>query len=100
MILSVSSVRPFRRGIERLLEFTARAAEALARSDAAARRFNPDARVRLVADGAAIRAELTDRAEPGDATVRHELGFEVYVAEGIDGLVDAGEHDALFLAQT
>jgi len=83
-----------------MLEFTDRAAEALARSDTAARRFNPDARVRLVTDGAAIRAELTDRAEPGDATVRHELGFEVYVAEGIDGLVDAGEHDALFLART
>jgi hypothetical protein len=29
--------------------------------------------------------------------VRHDLGFEVYVAEGVDGLVDAGEHDALFL---
>ncbi len=84
-----------------MLEFTDRAAEALARSDAAARRFNPDARVRLVAGGgAALRAELTDHAEPGDATVRHDLGFEVYVAEGIDGLVDAGEHDALFLARS
>ena len=74
-----------------MLEFTDRAA---------ARRFNPDARVRLVADGAALRAQLTDRAEGGDATVRHDLGFEVYVAEGIDGLVDAGEHDALFLTRS
>jgi hypothetical protein len=80
-----------------MLEFTDRAAGALARSDAAARRFNPDARVRLVGDGAVLRPELTDRAEPGDAIVRHDLGFEVYVAEGIEGLVDAGEHDALFL---
>jgi len=32
--------------------------------------------------------------------VRHDLGFEVYVAGGIDGLVDAGEHDALFLTRS
>ena len=93
-------MEPSPRSIEGMLEFTDRAAEALARSDAAARRFNPEARVRLVADGATLRAELTDRAEPGDATVRHDLGFEVYVAEGIDGLVDAGEHEALFLARS
>jgi hypothetical protein len=79
--------------------FTDRAADALARSDAAARRFNPDARVRLVAEGATLRAELTDRGEPGDVELEDDRGFAVIVAADIDGLVDAGEHDALFLVR-
>ena len=80
-----------------MLEFTDRAAEALARSDTAARRFNPDARVRLVLQGSSLRSELVDTAEPGDVTLDDDRGFTVLVAAGIDGRVDAGEHDALFL---
>ena len=83
-----------------MVELTDRAVDALARSDAAARRFNPDARVRLAAGPSGdIVAVLTDRAEVDDTVVRHDASFEIFVAAGIDGLIDAGDHDALFLVR-
>ena len=50
-----------------MLAFTEWAIEILSRADAAARRFNPDVRVRIVreADGG-VRFELTDEADPTD----------------------------------
>ena len=80
-----------------MIEFTDWAADILRRSDEAARRFNPDARVRLFRSGTGVRFALTDRAEPGDRTVA-DHGFELYVEDGIDGLVDVVEpHDQLVL---
>jgi hypothetical protein len=81
-----------------VLEFTEWAIEILSRADAAARRFNPDARVRLVRDGGGVRFELTDEAAPADRVVEHPSGFALLVEEGLEGTVDVVEpHDQLIL---
>ena len=83
-----------------MIEFTEWATDILSRSDAAARRFNPDARVRVVRQGAGVRFELTDRSEPGDQVMEQE-GFTLYVEGGLQGIVDVIEpHDQLILRPT
>jgi hypothetical protein len=80
-----------------VLEFSEWAVDILRRSNDAARRFNPDARVRLSRTGSGVRFALTDRAEPGDRTVE-EHGFVLFVEERIEGFVDVVEpHDQLVL---
>jgi hypothetical protein len=72
--------------------------ELLRTADLAARRFNPDARIRLVPDGHGVRFELADGQVAGDAVVEHEAGFTLLVAAGISGMVDVAEpHDRLVL---
>jgi hypothetical protein len=81
-----------------VLAFTEWAVEILSRADAAARRFNPDARVRVVRDGRGVRFELTDEAAATDRVVEHPSGFALLVEEGLDGTVDVVEpHDQLIL---
>ena len=81
-----------------MVRFTDRAAQALVRSDAAARRFNADARVRLVPDPArGVKAELVDAPGPGDRLHDVPDGPQVYVDDALDGTVDAGDHDLLLL---
>jgi len=80
-----------------VIEFTEWAKDILGRSQAAARRFNPDARIRLARVSGAVQALLTDapladdqEAQAGEVTV--------YVERGLDGLVDVEEpHDRLVL---
>ncbi|MDP9328595.1 MAG: hypothetical protein M3P10_10335 [Actinomycetota bacterium] len=80
-----------------MIEFTDWATDILSRSDAAARRFNPDARVRVIQDGQGVRFELTDRPGPDDQAVRGE-GFTLYAEPGLEGIVDVVEpHDQLIL---
>lgn len=80
-----------------MIEFTEWAVDILARADAAARRFNPDARVRLVRDGGGVRFELTDERAPTDLAVERD-GFTLYVEAGVEGVVDVVEpHDRLIL---
>ena len=81
-----------------MIEFTEWAADILSRSDAAARRFNPDARVRVIRDGeGGVRFDLVDRAEPGDQVVERD-GFTLYAEAGLEGVVDVVEpHDRLIL---
>jgi hypothetical protein len=80
-----------------VIEFTDWATDILSRSDAAARRFNPDARVRVIHDGDGVRFELTDRSHPDDQVVRRE-GFTLYAEPGLEGIVDVVEpHDQLIL---
>ena len=80
-----------------MIEFTDWAAEILSRSDAAARRFNPDARIREVREGPEVRFELSDHVEPGDQVVEHE-GFTLVAEAGLAGIVDVVEpHDRLIL---
>ena len=62
-------------------------------------RFNEDARIRVRRQGDGVTFELTDAPSPGDSVVPGE-GFELLVAEGLDGTVDAGEHGALTLVPT
>ena len=81
-----------------MLGFTDWAIEILSRADAAARRFNPDARVRVVRDAAGVRFELTDEAGPSDRVVDHPSGFTLLVEEGLEGTIDVIEpHDQLIL---
>ena len=82
-----------------MLDFTDWAVEILSRADTAARRFNPDVRVRIVHDPAGgVRFELTDEAEPTDRIVEHASGFTLLVPEGLEGTVDVVEpHDQLIL---
>jgi hypothetical protein len=80
-----------------VIEFTDWAAEILSKAETAARRFNPDARVRLVRDGAGVRFELTDDADPRDDLVRRDE-FSLLVEHGLEGIVDVVEpHDRLIL---
>jgi hypothetical protein len=80
-----------------MIEFTDWAADILSRSDAAARRFNPDARVRVVRAGDGVRFELTDAPTAGDRVVERD-GFVLLVEEGLEGIVDVVEpHDQLIL---
>src|SRR5947208_16850185 len=62
-----------------MVELTPRAHEALLTSQTAARRFDPEAHIRLTADGATVRALLASRPEPGDA-VLEVGGLTIFVA--------------------
>lgn len=75
-----------------MVELTSRAQDALLASQTAARRFDPEAHIRLIADGVTVRAVLASGPEPGDAVL--ELGaLTIFVASGVTGTVDAGEHN-------
>jgi len=77
-----------------MVELTPSAQDALLISQAAARRFDPEAHIRLTADGATVRAVFASRPEPGDAVL--EVGaLTIFVAPGVTGTVDAGEHNEL-----
>lgn len=83
-----------------MLAFTDWAIEILSRADAAARRFNPDARVRVVreAPGGGVRFELTDEPDPADLVIEHPTGFTLFAEAGLEGTVDVVEpHDRLIL---
>ena len=77
-----------------MVDLTSRAQDALLASQIAARRFDPEAHIRLIADGAMVRQVLASRPEPGDAVL--EVGaLTIFVAPGVIGTVDAGEHNEL-----
>lgn len=82
-----------------MLEFTDWAIEILSRADEAARRFNPDVRVRIVREGDEnVRFELADGSDATDRIVDHPAGFSLLVPEGLEGTVDIVEpHDQLIL---
>ena len=80
-----------------MVEFTEWARDILTRSHQAARRFNPDANVRVARVGGAVQAVLTDDPDPGDTLV--SIGeVAIYVEGGLSGLVDVEEpHDRIVL---
>ena len=81
-----------------MLTFTDWAIDILSRADAAARRFNPDARVRIVREAGGVRFELTDEAAPGEVAFDHPSGFTLFVPADLEGTVDVVEpHDRLIL---
>lgn len=82
-----------------MIAFTDRALEVLHAADAGARRFNPDARIRVRRAGAGVSFELTDEAAPTDEVV-DAGGCAVLVEAGLAGTVDAGEHGVLILEET
>ena len=79
------------------LEFTDWATDILRRSHEAARRFAPDARVRLARTDGGMEATFTDAPQPGDREI--EVGeIAILVEEGLEGLVDIEEpHDRIVL---
>lgn len=80
-----------------MLEFTQWAIDILRRSHEAARRFNPDATVRVFRAGGGVRFELTDERPPDDVVVERD-GFVLLVEPGIEGTIDVVEpHDQLIL---
>jgi hypothetical protein len=81
-----------------VIEFTEWANDILRRSHQAARRFDPNATLRVArgADGRAAFA-LTDERQEGDVLV-HGDGFDLLAEEGVEGVVDVVEpHDQLIL---
>ena len=79
------------------LAFTDWATRILRRSHEAARRFNPEATVRLHRRDGGVAFELTDERHAGDELLRGD-GFELWVEDGLAGTVDVVEpHDQLIL---
>jgi hypothetical protein len=80
-----------------VIDVTGRAADLLAKADDAARRFNPDARIRVVPDRVGVRFVLSDGPEAGDIAVERD-GVTFYVDPTLVGIVDVEEpHDRLVL---
>ena len=72
----------------------------LAKADGAARRFNPDARIRVVPDRTGVRFVLSDGPEDGDVAVER-AGVTFFVDATLDGVVDVEEpHDRLVLRRS
>lgn len=81
-----------------MISCSPRAVALLRTADEAARRFNPDARIRLFPEEGGVRFELTDDPAPTDTIVEHEAGFTLVIAAGLEGTVDVVEpHDRLVL---
>jgi hypothetical protein len=80
-----------------MIEFTDWAKDILGRAQSAARRFDPDVRIRLARVGGTIQATLTDAPAADDLEV--EVGeMTLFVEHGLEGLVDVEEpHDRLVL---
>ena len=80
-----------------MIDFTEWARDILQRTQTAARRFDPDARVRLARKGPTVEAMLVHDPEPGDVEV-DAGGVLVFMEEGLEGLVDIEEpHDRIVL---
>lgn len=75
-----------------MIEVTERAATAVAQAEAAARRFNPEMRVRLVRADTGVRFEFTDDPSGDDDTVPCEAAT-LYVEPGLQGTLDTGDHN-------
>ncbi len=80
-----------------MIEFSDWATEILRRTHEAARRFDPDALVRLGRSPSGVEFTLADSPLDGDRLVAGD-GFEILVEQGLDGIVDVVEpHDQLIL---
>jgi hypothetical protein len=80
-----------------VIAFTEWATEILTRTWEAARRFNPEAMVRLQRTSNGVEFVLTDERDETDRLVEGE-GFQLLVQDGLEGTVDVVEpHDRLIL---
>lgn len=80
-----------------MIDVTGRAVDLLAKADIAARRFNPNARIRVVPDRVGVRFVLSDGPEAGDLVVERD-GVIFFVDATLDGIVDVEQpHDRLVL---
>jgi hypothetical protein len=80
-----------------VIEFTDWAKDILERAQSAARRFDPDVRIRLARVSGTIQATLAGAPSPNDQEV--DVGeMTLLVESGLEGLVDVEEpHDRLVL---
>ena len=79
------------------ITFTQWAVDILGRAQQAARRFDPDAKLRLARTSNGVQAILVHESELGDRTL-DAGGVAVFVEAGLQGLVDIEEpHDRLVL---
>jgi hypothetical protein len=76
-----------------MIDITERAAAAVLQMQTAAQRFNPDARIRLSSAATGVAFALTEVAEVGDSELDCG-GTVLLVAEGLEGIIDIGEHNA------
>jgi hypothetical protein len=83
-----------------VIEFTDRAVEILRRSHQAARRFNPDAWIRVFRRRESVEFALAAGPDQGDQVIDKQ-DFRIAVEEGLEGVVAVREpHDQLFLRPT
>ena len=80
-----------------MIELTPRAREILAKAEAAARRFDPDARIRLIREGTGVSFAFAH--DPADDDEVIDAGdVRLFVEAGLAGVVDVTEpHDQLVL---
>ena len=82
---------------EPVIEVTDWAQDILQRSQEAARRLNPKARIRLAGAGQEVQAMFIDQPGPNDQAV-HAGELTIFVEPGLTGLIDVEEpHDRLVL---
>ena len=80
-----------------MIDVSERAAELLVKAEAAARRFNPDARIRVVPADGGVRFVLSDGPEDGDVAIERD-GVRFFADPTLAGTVDVEEpHDRLIL---
>lgn len=80
-----------------MIDVSERAAELLGKADAAARRFNPDARIRVVPAGGGVRFVLSDGPADGDVVIERD-GMTFFADPTLAGTIDVEEpHDRLVL---
>lgn len=80
-----------------MIDVSERAAALLAKADAAARRINPDARIRVVPAEDGVRFVLVDGPEDGDVGIERD-GVTFFADPTLAGTVDVEEpHDRLIL---
>ncbi len=80
-----------------MIEVTERAAAAVAQAEAAARRFNPAMRIRLVRVDSGVGFAFTDTPSDDDETVPCDAAT-LYVEPGLSGTLDTGDHNAPVLS--
>jgi hypothetical protein len=80
-----------------VIDVSERAAALLVKAGAAARRFNPDACIRVVPADGGVRFVLSDGPEDGDVSVERD-GVTFFADPTLTGTVDVEEpHDRLVL---
>jgi hypothetical protein len=80
-----------------MIVLTDRAREALLGSLTAARRFDGNVQLRVLRQGDGLRTVFAEELDPSDQRI--DLGPSTIAFEaGIDGTVDAGEHNQLTVA--
>lgn len=79
-----------------MIELTERAREVLRRASEAARRFQPDVRIRLRAEGGSVVFSLADVAADDEIAIEID-DVPLVVQRGLEGVIDAGDHDRLEL---